>query len=348
MDQKEKFEIFKKRRLLAFDEIRHIKLEPFHGCSLNCPFCGISRDKIEAMPREIFYKIIRELNPDKLRLITLCGHGEPTLCKDIELYIHELRNRFPTAVMEMYSNVEVFLRFGFKKMLDVFDSGLTHLMADLYGDDKYDIFISELKKIRGEISSRNIDVVLYKDSPYPLCTYTKPKQKRLVIAREVSSDTSDASRRRHTWGGNICEDKIEEYSGRRLEDFPLQKRCVDLLKYLTIYVSGDAMICCRDGGRAISVGNVKENSLSEIWNSDEAQIIRYLLHTKRRGMIPSCYFCTQQSFREGLYPYWGREYSEKEIEEGLKKMMRINQKSELWKNLKKIETRLPDVIQEAL
>ena len=50
--------------------------------------------------------------------------------------------------------------------------------------------------------------------------------------------------------------------------------------------SGETTVCCSDVDAKLSIGNVNEKSIKEIWNSDEMAKI-YMLHRQKRwGELP--------------------------------------------------------------
>jgi radical SAM protein with 4Fe4S-binding SPASM domain len=64
---------------------------------------------------------------------------------------------------------------------------------------------------------------------------------------------------------------------------------------MTILFNGDVILCCHDWNRAIVIGNIKENSLQEIWNCDRMNEIRRLILHKRYQEIESCTGCSLAS-----------------------------------------------------
>jgi len=73
------------------------------------------------------------------------------------------------------------------------------------------------------------------------------------------------------------------------------KKCFN--PWITVYITvdGDVWPCCKFGSRNITVGNLKELSFAEIWNSDQfAQFRDNLKHKKNLNNI--CRICDMQSF----------------------------------------------------
>jgi len=60
---------------------------------------------------------------------------------------------------------------------------------------------------------------------------------------------------------------------------------------MTILFNGDVIICCQDWKRTTLVGNIRDSSLREIWNSKRMNEIRRLIVRKRYEQIESCREC---------------------------------------------------------
>jgi radical SAM protein with 4Fe4S-binding SPASM domain len=61
---------------------------------------------------------------------------------------------------------------------------------------------------------------------------------------------------------------------------------------MNILFNGDIILCCHDWDRASVVGNVRNNSLREIWNSPKANEMRRLILKKEYEQIDACRKCS--------------------------------------------------------
>jgi hypothetical protein len=72
---------------------------------------------------------------------------------------------------------------------------------------------------------------------------------------------------------------------------PVKKPCLKILDEIFFYTSGEAPLCCWDeAGRGI-VGDVKTQTVLEIWNGPVMQSMRALLNRGRRDLIALCSRC---------------------------------------------------------
>jgi MoaA/NifB/PqqE/SkfB family radical SAM enzyme len=69
------------------------------------------------------------------------------------------------------------------------------------------------------------------------------------------------------------------------------KPCLKILDEMFFYTDGTSPLCCWDEASRGIVGDVKEQSVLEIWNGPEMQAMRSLLNRGRRDLITLCSRC---------------------------------------------------------
>lgn len=75
------------------------------------------------------------------------------------------------------------------------------------------------------------------------------------------------------------------------QEKPVQKPCLKILDEMFFYTDGSSPLCCWDSaGRGI-VGDVKTQSVLEIWNGPVLRSMRELLNRGRRDLIALCSRC---------------------------------------------------------
>jgi radical SAM protein with 4Fe4S-binding SPASM domain len=67
--------------------------------------------------------------------------------------------------------------------------------------------------------------------------------------------------------------------------------CTNLWQKMTIRWNGEVILCCNDVNGKIILGNVKDQPISEIWNSDKLLSIKRIHKRKEFERIPMCYTC---------------------------------------------------------
>jgi radical SAM protein with 4Fe4S-binding SPASM domain len=71
--------------------------------------------------------------------------------------------------------------------------------------------------------------------------------------------------------------------------------CYHPFFHMNILFNGDVIVCCHDWKRSTVIGNVKDSSLKDIWNSSRMNEIRRLILKKKYSEIVSCKGCSQAS-----------------------------------------------------
>jgi len=333
---KNRVQELKKRKLLVFEEIHHVKFEVHRGCNISCGFCGISPHDRTAMTRETFLNTIESLS-DKFKIAYISGHGEPTLNPDLPFFIETLRSRYPKQQINLISNMVVFRKqeVGFGYILDLFRSGLSQMQVDLYNERSLNWFKENVRSHLDEIHGLGIKLVSCYDTNVGAFAYKGGKKREIVYVTDNTGLNSQNSpvRKFHNWAGNLDVSKWESTTSMR--ELPIERTCSEPFKYAYVFANGDVTLCCRNGGRSLVYGNVNDTPLTDIWRGKEAQITRYLLKSQSRHMLLPCFLCNYRSFRDGLYPYWGNEFSKEDIWETLDKIHRLDKREILYQNLLK-------------
>lgn len=321
----------KAKNLTVFEEVYQLRLEVVKGCNLNCPFCGRSRLDQGIMEKELYKKILNDLTP-RIKRIELAAQGEPSLHPELNEFISIAREKFEDVQLLIYTNSEIYRRkgTGIKELFKLYESGINLIQVDLYNEKQKNWFYSQLKDNDPGVLVYDF----YKDKVSPW-SYKGKNNKFLIIADETKgfNHYSQKTREAHTFGGNLEYREWKEYIGKDYKDFPLQKTCVEPLKYMTIGYNGDVYLCCTDGAKSIVIDNVRYAKVNEVWQSNNMQVLRQVLKLGHRGMIPCCILCNVNSVRPGLYPYWGKVNSLKHAIETIIKISNINKEEPLYNNL---------------
>jgi len=264
---------------------KSVKLELTNNCDLGCKFCACSNKdrKTGNMDWELFIKITHELKSIGLEELGLFYLGESFL------YNVEGEWALPQAI-DYVKNVlkfkQVFLTTNGvsaneDKLRQVISKGLDSLKfsfnyankqqaIDISQRDIYDKLISNIKlarKIRDEV---------YQDTGHYCGLYAssiKYNSDQIELMSEAINEIKE-SIDQHYWipfcnqGGNKTEIQTE-VSGNigRLDNPVSPLPCWSLFTGAHITYTGNVTICCFDHSDRFSMGNIKEQSFMDIWNS---------------------------------------------------------------------------------
>jgi radical SAM protein with 4Fe4S-binding SPASM domain len=87
-------------------------------------------------------------------------------------------------------------------------------------------------------------------------------------------------------------------------DFSDRKPCLQAFNRLVFSSSGDAMPCCVNITEQLSMGNIKNHTIKEIFNSDKAKAIRTKLQNKTLFKYEPCASCSSFESFAGFEANW--------------------------------------------
>lgn len=327
---------YKKHGFTVFDKPKTLRIELVQGCNRNCGFCGLqfldqSINKFKFVSDEVFYKIIDDLS--SVQRIEFAQHGEPSLHPKLEEYIRAIYHKNPKTQLSMISNCDVYINKP-ENLYRLFYLGMNYVQLDIYDKEQKAKWTNNLKNCPIPI------VDFYKGNPM----YSYHKNGKAIVVCDDSETFSKgdgvAIRKFHTFGGSISHKVWPKYSDIKLSDFPMKKVCTEPLRFMTFDLEGNVMMCCRDMSKSLKICNIMDfDNIHDCWNSEELQIVRFILKAGRRDLIPGCFFCGNVSMRSGLYPYVGEKYTLEEckkfIEERSQELQTcITNNKEAWEGAK--------------
>lgn len=313
---------------------RQLKIEPVYGCNRKCAFCSLSNegDELVFMNERTFDRILSACEDGVVKQVGVSIHGEPTMHPMYIEWVKALREKLPNARILTFTNGYRFEQEGDLGYLsDMLDAGATHIHVDLYDSTVAGIFLSGVRAFEGRAHVANG----YEENVW---TSTHKKLISYLPIRQALMLDTQTQREFNTQGGATKYENWMKY-GLNPANLPALKTCKELNKYLTITAEGYGKICCADGSRSLYLGNVNEMSIREMWTSEKADMIRYALHRGRRDLIPSCYTCDRPSFRDALWPHWGKQYPLTEIRAMLVRELRGA--PDFMRNMRKLNEDFP-------
>jgi len=67
--------------------------------------------------------------------------------------------------------------------------------------------------------------------------------------------------------------------------------CKEVFEKITVYWDGRVTACCADYDNLMSLGDIFQNSIKELWSSDKANYYREMLVNRRHSELPLCKIC---------------------------------------------------------
>ena len=236
---------------------RYIEIETYNRCNGSCSFCPVSKRKDVRpemkMSEELFKKIIDDLS--RLEYTgELCtfSNNEPFLDERIIEFNKYAREKLPYARMHLYTNGTLLTIDKFVEIMKYLDE----LVIDNYQQELK--MIKPVKEIYDYVENNN-----------------EYKGKVSIVLRKpieiLTSRGGDAPNRKD------------------IKSFPMNS-CALPFEQMVIRPDGKVSLCCNDPLGKITLGDLNNQSLSEVWYGEEYSKIRKKI-VEGRGNIEHCKNC---------------------------------------------------------
>lgn len=243
----------------------HVEINLSGLCTRQCEFCPRSNPEVfpsvdEYMLVSLFEKIMADLQAiDFKGTIIFSAFSEPLLHQQLEDLICLAGKYCPKARAEVITNGDLLTE---KRLSSLFAAGLATLCISMYdGPHQLDNF----QAMQQAVEIRDGQIVY---------------RKRWFSAREHYGITL-------TNRGGAIEMKD---LGVVTPSEPVKKPCYYPFSQITINYDGKVLLCTHDWNKRISVGDVNDSSLLDVWNNDQLKKIRLALAKSNRDFSP-CDLC---------------------------------------------------------
>jgi radical SAM protein with 4Fe4S-binding SPASM domain len=304
------------REALPLDMPLSLNIEPTNVCNFKCKICAQSFDDfkdIEGYPGymtlDLCKKImldIKNMLPDKkgkLKTLRLYLNGEPLLNKDIIEIIQMAHDLDITNRIELFSNGTLLNGEIIEKLID---SPLDYLRISIYS-----IYNNNNKEITQ--SDFNADVVYENVKNFVQIKNEKNKKTPFITVKFIRNNEKQEEDEFLNLYKNLADEAYTEpvmnwngYEGRELAEnlyenaekdiekniLTSKKICAIPFYSLIIRCNGDVTACCADWHGDTKVGNIKEESLYDIWHGQKLKELRKMLINGERYKNKACKNCT--------------------------------------------------------
>ena len=239
-----------------------LQMETQNRCNGECSFCPVNRHldprPFARMPEELFSSILRQLTA--LNYSGICGffsNNEPLLDKRLPDFLQEGRKRLPRATLTILTN-------GTLLNVELFRQLMCSLNTMIINDYNKDVGLhANIKEIR--------DYCLSPEGRQLL-------ENKLVIIEMRSPKLVLGSR-----GGSS--------RNRKPVSRPLKALCLCMFQQFIIRPDGRLSLCCNDALGQMTLGDLNQKSILEIWNGQAFTDIRRTMAEKGRSGNTLCAGC---------------------------------------------------------
>ena len=211
-----------------------VELSLIDVCNRKCEFCpksdeDVAPDTYKSMNRIIIDKIHDQLAEIKFSgIVSLCGYGEPLLHKDINYIVKKLSN---VAKVEIITNGDVLTS---KKLQELYLSNASKVLVSMYDGPE------QIEKFKEIARQANVPDEIF------------------VLRDRWYDEQNDFGVKLTNRAGTIKVGKQEDISKNKYCYYPTYQFLIDW--------NGNVFLCPQDWQRRVTMGNMMQESISEIWS----------------------------------------------------------------------------------
>jgi len=283
---------FHKPKKLIFPEIMSIELTTI--CNAKCKFCPhseiLNKDKkrVLVMPEKVFKKIIDEsVGHRELKLIKPSLYGEPALTPHLFDRLRYIRKKLPNVKIRLISNGS---EMNKDKTDILFNERLCDEINFSIDADKKETF-EDFKGLSWDKVLANVNYFISKNNQ-------EGKPVKIILSFVCTPENKDQlAGFKNRWKGKVQAFHIGSESGLKRRKNYIKKKtslyCSQIFDRINFLSDGRAVLCCLDAYGEIIVGDIKKQTVSEIWNGETLKKIRKLHLDGKKDQIPLCSICEE-------------------------------------------------------
>jgi len=272
-------------------------------CNFTCPWCPTGNDLYPdvgdgMMTLDLFKKIIDDFvvmvnkNNKRIKTLNLFWMGEPLLNKNIYEMAAYAKDAGIADRILLTNNGSLLNSNNSKKIID---SGVDVVLVSFYGVSNQDYKVVH-RSIGFEKIVENARTLLKirekegKDSPLIVAKfYEQNEELENLLINELKCVDVIAYESPFNWSS--------EYSKRsgqyvQIQDPGSNEVCPSPWFVMSIGWEGHVGVCCADWKYDIDVGNLKDQSVTEVWNGQEMLKLRRKIAEKKYNEIGACNGCS--------------------------------------------------------
>ena len=265
----------------------------FHNiCNSNCLICPYKDMKYipSFMEEELFNKFLNEIEGKNIKRIIPYLNNEPFIQNDYIERVIKIKDRCPNTEIEISTNVSMLNEDKIKSLSKI---GLTELRLSVFGysDELYrkmmpglnkEVVFENLRLISKEFKNINtiVSIVMIDDGTI--------SEDEFINMKELANKLNFKFER---WGFlDRCKNVSYKDNGiyKQVVCGCEQNRPIERMHILS---NGDVIVCCQDWKHSNIMGNIRKDTIQNIWNSDKYNLFRTNLYKKEKETPELCKKC---------------------------------------------------------
>jgi radical SAM protein with 4Fe4S-binding SPASM domain len=283
------------RIMTARDFPAVVGIDSAGGCNLDCTFCGtkhIRQNSPGLMDFELYSRIINELSQHKkLWMLILHNFGEPLLNPRLADMVVLAKKKNVSRVVQFSTNATLLTQKRSNELINAKLDGIV-ISVDaltreeytaLKGCDLFDEVISNTKGLMKEKQSCGSSVPFVSAKMVKRQGFEHTFKPFLSFWKKIVDEAALTSY--SNWGGSVSENGLQP-------DFSKRYACHFLWYYPAIAHDGKVFCCCATADDEAIIGDIRTQSLYDIWHGEKLAAIRQAHLKKRFSKIRPCAKCT--------------------------------------------------------
>lgn len=270
-----------------------LQLEPTNACGLRCICCSVARmaRKRGFLDFDLFEKIIVEAADLGVRKVHFYLHGEPLLHPQlVDMVALMKRHRLGVCLA---TNGMLLNRENARALLQAGMNSADSIVFSILGSSKK-VHEAVMPGVVHEQVTENVHTLLQLRRQ---AKANGPIVETVFYAMPENNHEKQAFRQK--WHGTVDRVRVVDKISSSFADFKLGQAAIpgrtrpcDLaFERLTIYWNGDVTLCAQDVDGRYQFGNLRDQSLTEVWNCAELAQIRMRQRKKDFSELPQCSGC---------------------------------------------------------
>lgn len=267
-----------------------------NACNSDCIMCPHSKlKKIGTMKMDLYKKIIDNCHKLNIKSVTLSFFGEPLLDPSL---IEKIKYAKSKGIrVSFFSNASLLNENWARKLIE---SGLDNINIsfDAYSKETYEKI---RKGLKFDIVRNNIKRLLSlkkemgRDNPDVNLIFVEMNENAGEIKnfyKDWKSQVDNISvLNMRNWAGEINKSSSKSFHFNSSQRAP----CALIWQKMIIDWDGDVVLCCDDWSHSYPLGNLKKQTIEEVWNGERIKKVRDLHKSGKFGGVPLCAKCNKKT-----------------------------------------------------
>lgn len=269
------------QELLPLDQPLGLYIDSCDVCNFKCDFCFQKYRNIAGcvLDKKLFNKIINDMKEFEqvFKIVHLYNFGEPLINKDIAVFVKALKKNKLAEVVQITTNGSLLTEQMSRELVD---AGLDGITFSIYGldDEAYMEFTSTQVSF-----DRLVDNIRFFYSVRGRCKvhvkivgnyFDEAQKKEFLNLFEDIADTYYIDNAANSWPDlTTVKDTGDKHIYGILEA-GVERICPQPFYQMIIHSDGMVSPCCVDYDKKVIMGDVRKESLKEIWNGQRYRELR--------------------------------------------------------------------------